>query len=99
MNTILRYELSGSISDIELPVGYKILSVGVADAPNGKEVISIWVNVDVNGNYEATATETVRFLIFGTGADMDSIKDWRTEFIGTVRYKNAYAYHVFKIVS
>lgn len=97
MITILRYEIPKAINDIELPVGYKVLNVGIATDTLGFEKISIWCQVEVNEDYTAFATEKVRFLVFGTGANMDEIVHFNPKYIGTVQKSNAYAFHVYKV--
>lgn len=98
MNTILRYEIPNAINDIELPVGYNILKVGIAES-NGIEKISIWCQVDVHSNYKPYFTEKVRFLVFGTGANMDEMVLFNYKYIGTVQKSNAYAFHVYQVTN
>jgi len=97
MKTILRYEISKAINDIELPVGYKILSVGMATDNLGFEKFSIWCEVEVDENYHPYHTENVRFLVYGTGANMDDIVNFNYKYIGTVQKSNMYAFHIFKV--
>lgn len=100
MKTILRYEINQSINDIDLPLGYEVLTVGVAEDKNGREVISIWCGVDVmEGNYQPMNTEKARFLVFGTGADMDSLTNFDFKYIGTVQKANKYAFHVIQVLN
>lgn len=97
MITVLRYEIPKAINDIELPVGYKVLNVGIAMDALGTERISIWCQVEVNDDYTALATENARFLVFGTGANMDDIVHFNPQYIGTVQKSDAYAFHVYKV--
>ena len=97
MITILRYEIPNAINDINLPVGYKVLNVGVAKDALGCEKISIWCQVEVAEDYTPFATERARFLVFGTGANMDDIVHFNPKYIGTVQKSNAYAFHVYKV--
>lgn len=97
MTTILRYELNNAINDRELPIGYKILNVGVATDNLGYEKISIWCEVEVDENLRPYNTERVRFLIYGTGANMDDMINFHHEYIGTVQKSNRYAFHIYKV--
>ena len=97
MITILRYELTSAINDCELPVGYKILNVGVATDNLGFEKISIWCEVEVDENLHPYHTERVRFLIYGTGAYMDDIVNFNPKYIGTIQKSNRYAFHIYKV--
>lgn len=91
MKTIYRYTINKSINDIDIPNGAEIISVGVSKE-NDKEEISIWAIVDSG----ASMTKR-RFLVFGTGADMDETTNFNLKFIGTVKKANQYAFHVFEI--
>ena len=73
MNTILRYEINQAINDLELPVGYEVLHAGTSFDSLGHEKICIWCKVDVDSKYCSTMNEHVRFLVYGTGADMDEL--------------------------
>lgn len=97
MITILRYEIPKAVNDINLPVGYKVLNVGVANDSLGFEKISIWCEVEVKEDYTPFSTEKARFLVFGTGANMDEIVHFNPKYIGTVQKSNAYAFHVYKV--
>lgn len=98
MKTIYRYEINQAVNDIKLPIGAEILSVGIVNDwkytpvdPNDPcdnthttiETISLWVMVDTDN----TSTETRRFLVFGTGADMSATETYTLTFIGTVQKK------------
>ncbi len=96
MLTVLRYEINDAINDVKLPVGAKILSVGLAQDERGKEKISVWCEVDVAmPDYRPEATATTRFLVFGTGANMDDMLNFNAKYIGTVQKSNKYAFHVY----
>ena len=99
MVTILRYEIPKAINDIELPIGYEILTVGIVTTAIGAEHISIWCKVDVQDNYEPYPgnTKKVRFCIFGTGANMNDLCNFEHKYIGTVQKSNEYAFHVFEV--
>lgn len=93
MKTIYRYTINKPINDIEIPNGAEVISVGIStDDETEKEVISLWAIVDT------TASKTKRkFLVFGTGANMDDTLNFNTNFLGTVRKSNMYAFHVFEV--
>ena len=99
MITILRYEIPNAINDIELPIGYEMLNVGIATDDIGRERISIWCKVDVQTNYKPYpgGTEIAKFCIFGTGADMGTFCNFEHKYIGTVQKSNEYAFHVFQV--
>lgn len=92
MKTVYRYEINQAINDVNLPVGAKILSVGVAENGISSNVISLWALVDTE-----VGKETRRFLVFGTGADMSETETYNLEFVGTIRKSNAYAFHIFEV--
>lgn len=97
MNTVLRYVINNTINDVDLPVNYKVLNAGIAKSANGTEEISIWCQVEVNNDYRPYDTKKVRFLVFGTGANMDSMLAFNPVYIGTVQKSNMYAFHIFKV--
>lgn len=99
MLTILRYEINQAINDVELPCDARILSVGLAKDDTGVEKISVWCEVDVDNdkNYNPSCTTVVRFVVFGTGANMDSIARINRKYIGTVQKSNMYAFHVYVV--
>lgn len=107
MKTIYRYEINQAVNDINLPVGAEILSVGIVNDwkytpidPNDPcdnthtnvEAISLWAMVDTDNS-----AETRRFLVFGTGANMDATETYNLTFIGTVQKSNKYAFHIFEV--
>lgn len=92
MKTVYRYEINQAINDVNLPVGAKVLSVGVAENVISCNVISLWALVDSDAG-----TETRRFLVFGTGADMSATETYNLDFIGTIQKSNAYAFHIFEV--
>lgn len=57
-----------------------------------KDVISIWAKVETSSSLEKR-----RILVFGTGADMSDVANFRLEPIGTVQKSNKYAFHVFEV--
>lgn len=97
MLTILRYEINQAINDIELPSDARILNVGLTKDGCGIEKISVWCEVDVDKNYTPLCTTVVRFVVFGTGANMDSIDRFNRKYIGTVQKSNMYAFHVYVV--
>ena len=99
MKTILRYPINSSINKIELPVGYEVLSAGVAEDQHGNEVISVWCKVDTNDDpaYTPQATEQATFLVFGTGSNLDDMVPFEHMFVGTVQKSNRYAFHIFHV--
>ena len=99
MNTILRYPINKAINDIELPVGFEVLNVGVCEEASGAESISVWCKVETEEPplYKATTTEKVRFLVFGTGANLDDMMPFEHKYIGTVQKSDRYAFHVFMV--
>lgn len=94
MKTIFRYNLNSSINDVELPSGAEVISVGVSkNERTNKEIISMWVSVN-------TTTKTFdkrRFLVFGTGANMDDTSNFNMKYLGTVIKSNMYAFHIFEV--
>lgn len=107
MKTVYRYEINQAINDVKLPVGAKILSVGISkgwkyspvdsynpvdDTRTQVEIISMWALVDTD-----SSVETRRFLVFGTGADMSATETYTLDFIGTVQKSNQYAFHIFEV--
>lgn len=87
MKTVYRYEINQAINDINLPIGAKVLSVGVAN-----NIISLWALVDTESGIEKR-----RFLVFGTGSDMSQTETYNLTFVGTIRKNNAYAFHIFEV--
>ena len=100
MITILRYELNDAINDIELPVGYEVLKVGTKFDSEGIERICIWCKVYVDTNHQPGMTEHVRFLVFGTGANMDILTTTPNRYLGTTQLKHnsLHALHIFEIL-
>lgn len=97
MKTILRYDINEAINKIDLPIGYKILSVGIAEDEKGRESISMWCEVDtIEDSYETEDTDDALILVFGTGANMDCLTNFDYKFIGTVQKSNKYAFHVIQ---
>ena len=99
MITILHYEIHNAINDIDLPIGYEVLHVGTTTDKEGYEKISIWCKVDVDPNYQPGMTEHVRFLVFGTGANMDELLNFPYQYIGSVKMSNKHTYHVFEVLN
>jgi len=101
MLTILRYEINQAINDVELPCDARILNVGLVKDEYGVEKISVWCEVDVDNDYAPLplCTNVVRFVVFGTGANMDSIARFNKKYIGTVQKSNMYAFHVYVVNS
>jgi len=98
MLTILRYEINQAVNDIKLPTGYKTLSVGIACDDRGVEKISLWCEVEVDDDtYQPFTFDIARFLVFGTGANMDAITNFNAKYIGTVQKSNQYAFHVYEV--
>ena len=87
MKKIFKYQLD--IVDeqyIDLPVGSEAISV-----VNQHDVVMLYVKVDD----EAEATSKVKFLIKGTGHDLD-FKEEEYRFLGTVvTLGGMYVWHVF----
>ena len=98
MLTVLRYEINKAINDVELPGGSKILSVGISKDNLGVEKISIWCEAEVDENYVPYTTEKARFLVYGTGANMDDSVNFCAKYIGTVQKSNMYAFHVYRML-
>lgn len=92
MKTIYRYTINKSINDIDIPNGAEVISVGISIDDNAKEVISLWAMVDTSAS-----TTKRRFLVFGTGANMDDTTNFNINFLGTVRKSNMYAFHIFEV--
>lgn len=92
MKTIHRYELTEAINVISVPENAKVLSVGTSKNPQTKkEVISIWMAVeDTNRKHQR------KFLVFGTGANLDDTINFQLDFIGTIKRADEYAFHVFE---
>ena len=87
MKTVYRYEINQAINDVNLPIGAKVLSVGVAN-----NIISLWALVDTE-----SGTEKRKFLVFGTGSDMSKTETYNLTFVGTIRKSNTYAFHIFEV--
>lgn len=85
MNTIWKYTLKSPKTDLELPKGSEVLSVGVQN-----EEIVLWVKVD-----PLQEKESRTFVGFGTGHDIpDALK---LSFIGTVMLsKGKLVFHIFE---
>lgn len=86
MITIWKYQLKvDDVQWVDLPRGYKILSIGVQ-----YNIPCMWVQVDS----EATATDSILIITHGTGHPM---KDANMEFLGTyMLYDDSFVGHVFK---
>lgn len=92
MKTIYRYTINKPINDIDIPNGGEVISVGISkDEDTGKEVISLWVSIDTSSSLTKR-----RFLVFGTGANMDDTINFDMKFIGTVIKSNMYAFHIYE---
>lgn len=100
MITILRYELNDAINDLELPIGYEVLKVGTKFDNEGIERICIWCKVDVDSNHQPGMTEHVRFLVYGTGANMDELATFPNKYLGTTQLKHnsLHALHIFEVL-
>lgn len=93
MKTIHRFVLKNTINDVELPVGAEVISVGISRNPDThNEEISIWASVDTDSQ-----KETRKFLMVGTGANLDDTTNFNTKPLGTVIKSNMYAFHVFEV--
>lgn len=94
MKTIYRYEINEAINDVELPEGAKVLTVGVSNSNAiGHEIISLWAEIDTNQDYNVIR----RFVIFGTGANLDLIENNNPRYIGSFKKKNNYEFHVYEV--
>lgn len=92
MKTIYRYEINNSngINEVMMPNGAEVISVGVSTETD-KEVISVWAIVDTDETFVKRY-----FTVIGTGANLDEFGYMQSKFIGTVKKKNQYAFHVFE---
>lgn len=59
-----------------------------------KEVISLWAEVD---NEPGLSTEKVKILVFGTGANLDSMTNFGYKYLGTIQKSTYYAFHVYQV--
>lgn len=111
MKTVFRYEINNpsGVNDIQMPMGAKILSVGTTldweyisddeadDTKVFKEIINLWALVDTDD-----IKKTRRFIVAGTGANLEALTNFDLAFIGTVHKSvknnsiNKYAFHVFE---
>ena len=93
MKTIWKYQLKPSRQGIELPEGYKILTVQIQN-----DIPCLWVLIDP----EVTKKELVEIEVFGTGHDIFHI-DGKTErkYIDTfqLHHGGALIFHVFQRIS
>lgn len=92
METIYRYELPEAYNQVQMPAHAQVLNVGISNDPVEGEVISLWARINTD---EGLTTRT--FLIFGTGANMDNLKTYHSNYIGTVQRKNQFAFHIFEV--
>jgi hypothetical protein len=90
MKRIYKYNIAPSEHfTIPLPVGAKVLSVGVQ---NDDKDIVVWAMVDVDPGLR---TEDRAFGVFGTGHNLPKEV---IGFIGTVHFKNGLVFHIFEVV-
>lgn len=87
MNRIYKYQVFlGSPTEIGLPVGAEILSVGMQG-----RCIQMWARVDTDRSLDR---ETRRFHVFGTGHDLPEVP---LRFLGTVLQNGGeFVWHVFE---
>lgn len=95
MITIYRYPINQAINELRMPNNAQILKVGLAvdDENDYKEKITLWVKVDTD-----QPIVNRKFLIFGTGADMDETATYDLKYIDTVQKSNHYAFHIFELL-
>lgn len=88
MRTVYKYTLDKHYKELQLPMGYKILSVIAQN-----DVIQLYCLIDT-GNKE----ESVDFSVVGTGWDMKEAGcEGNVEHIGTVTTSSGvYVWHVFR---
>ena len=86
MKTIYKYQLYGTQTVIEMPVGASILFLQLQDT-----VPTIWALVDQDQDHKVPVT----FYTYGTGWDVPESIDAR-DFVGTYKTPNGYVFHVFK---
>ena len=86
MITIFKYEIVGSVNEIELPKGAEVLSVAFQS-----HKIFMWAKVDTEAK-----TEIRNFEVFGTGHKMTRDMGIDYKFIGTAHMSNGLVFHVFE---
>ena len=85
MKKIFKYHLPEIETTIELPEGYKILSLH-----EQKGNVYVWVLVDPN----ITTFKKATFKIFGTGQEINNVDNM--DYVGTVFLDNGmFVFHVF----
>lgn len=99
MKTIYKYVISNTpevvsganlSAKIALPVGSKILCCKIQNEVD----VCVWVEIDT----DVEQKETIVIGIFGTGWDMDCLKDKKYEYIDTIMIgEGVFVYHVYAI--
>lgn len=99
MKTIYKYVISNTPevvtganlgSKIALPVGSKILCCKIQNEVD----VCVWAEVDT----DVEQKETIIISIFGTGWNMDCLKDKKYEYIDTFMIgEGVFVYHVYAI--
>jgi hypothetical protein len=88
MNIIYKYKLEPlTVTRIKLPIGYRILTVGIQ-----RDELCLWVLIDKDQKKVA-----VDFLVIGTGQLMPEDKTPAADFVGTA-VSDYFVWHVFKLV-
>ncbi len=96
MKSIYRYELPDTVNEIQMPTGAEILHVGLTRQFNkdnsSKQVCSVWAKVDTTAH-----DETRKFVIFGTGANLDETENFDMKYIGSFQRADMFTFHVFEV--
>lgn len=94
MITIYKYLLPQSVTELMLPKGAIVHSVGQDPKPENSDQLCLWARVDTDAPYEPRT-----FYIAATGRPIVSIADVNTLlFIGTVVTRDRFVFHIHEVI-
>lgn len=93
MITIYKYLLPNTVTELMLPKGAIVHSVGQDPKKENSDQLCIWARVDTDAPYEART-----FYIAATGRPLHSGLGHKLNFIGTVVTRDRMVFHIHEAV-